>query len=63
MFALIAGGASNVGTQIAQCLHECGHRVTFGSRSGKRLPEGFAHVLLDWDESSTFPNPFLLTMG
>ncbi|KAH6888356.1 ergot alkaloid A, partial [Coprinopsis sp. MPI-PUGE-AT-0042] len=58
MLALITGGASNVGTQIAQYLRQDGHPVTFGSRSGKRLPEGFAHVPLDWEEPSTFSNPF-----
>ncbi|KAH6896381.1 ergot alkaloid A [Coprinopsis sp. MPI-PUGE-AT-0042] len=58
MLALITGGASNVGTQIAQYLRQDGHPVTFGSRSGKRLPEGFTHVPLDWDEPSTFSNPF-----
>jgi festuclavine dehydrogenase len=58
MVALITGGASNIGTQIAQYLRHDGHPVTFGSRSGNRLPEGFAHVYLDWDKSSTFSNPF-----
>ena len=55
---LITGGASNVGSQVAQYLRQANHPVKFGARSGKRIPEGFEYVLLDWDQPSTFSNPF-----
>lgn len=63
MVALVTGGASNVGAQVAQNLRQGGRPVKFGARSGKRIPEGFEYVLVDWDQPSTFPNPFPVNHG
>ncbi|TFK24521.1 ergot alkaloid A [Coprinopsis marcescibilis] len=59
MTTLITGGASKVGSKVAALLKEAGQPVMFGSHSG-RVPAGFESVKLDWDEPSTFPNPFVV---
>ncbi|TFK24516.1 ergot alkaloid A [Coprinopsis marcescibilis] len=57
MTTLITGGASKIGSRLAVLLKNAGGNVMFGSRSG-RVPDGFKSVKLDWDDSSTFSNPF-----
>ncbi|TFK18049.1 NAD(P)-binding protein [Coprinopsis marcescibilis] len=54
---LFTGGASQVGVAIAKLLVAEGRKVLFGSRSG-RVPDGFSSVKFDWDDPSTFENPF-----
>ncbi|EAU86323.1 NmrA family protein [Coprinopsis cinerea okayama7 len=58
MTTLITGGGSNIGTRLALLLKEAGRSVLFGSRSGLRIPDGFDSVKLDWDDPTTFENPF-----
>ncbi|KAJ2917889.1 hypothetical protein MD484_g2501, partial [Candolleomyces efflorescens] len=57
MSILITGGASQVGSVIAQLLKDSQQDVIIGSRSG-RVPEGFKSVKLDWMDVSTLENPF-----
>ncbi|TFK19067.1 NmrA family protein [Coprinopsis marcescibilis] len=57
MTTLITGGASKIGVALAKSLQADGRDVLFASRSG-RVPDGFKSVKLDWDERSTFENPF-----
>ncbi|KAG2014145.1 hypothetical protein CC2G_010988 [Coprinopsis cinerea AmutBmut pab1-1] len=57
MTTLITGGGSKVGSKLALLLEEAGRAVLFGSRSG-RVPEGFDSVHLDWNDPSTFTNPW-----
>ncbi|KAJ2928185.1 hypothetical protein H1R20_g8907, partial [Candolleomyces eurysporus] len=59
MSFLITGGASQVGSVIAQLLKDAHQNVIIGSRSG-RVPEGFQSTKLDWLDASTFQNPFKL---
>jgi festuclavine dehydrogenase len=58
MTTLITGGASQIGVQLARLLKQAGREVIFASRSGKRIPEGFRSVELDWDNEATFQRPF-----
>jgi uncharacterized protein YbjT (DUF2867 family) len=57
MSILITGGASQVGSVVAQLLKDAQQDVIIGSRSG-RVPQGFESVKLDWMDVSTFENPF-----
>ncbi|TEB27530.1 NAD(P)-binding protein [Coprinellus micaceus] len=54
MTTLITGGGSATGVALAKLLKAAGHDVLFASRSGQRIPEGFAHVKLDWSDPATF---------
>ena len=58
MTTLITGGGSQIGIHLAKLLKEAGREVIFASRSGKRIPEGFKYVELDWYNEATFRNPF-----
>ncbi|KAJ2924488.1 hypothetical protein H1R20_g12593, partial [Candolleomyces eurysporus] len=60
MSILITGGASQVGSVIAQLLKDADQNVIIGSRSG-RVPQGFESVKLDWMDDSTFQNPFKIS--
>jgi uncharacterized protein YbjT (DUF2867 family) len=60
MSILITGGASQVGSIIAQLLKGAHQNVIIGSRSG-RVPQGFESVKLDWTDVSTFQNPFKIS--
>ncbi|KAG2014146.1 hypothetical protein CC2G_010989 [Coprinopsis cinerea AmutBmut pab1-1] len=57
MTTLVTGGGSKVGSHLARLLKDAGREVIFGSRSG-RVPAGFPSIQLDWDDPSTFTNPF-----
>jgi uncharacterized protein YbjT (DUF2867 family) len=54
MTTLITGGGSATGVALVKLLKAAGHDVLFASRSGQRIPEGFAHVKLDWADPTTF---------
>lgn len=60
MATLITGGGSQIGIHLAKLLKEAGREAVFASRSGKRIPEGFQSVELDWIKEATFHNPFKL---
>ncbi|KAH6893619.1 NmrA family protein [Coprinopsis sp. MPI-PUGE-AT-0042] len=58
MTTLITGGGSQIGVHLAKLLKQAGREAVFASRSGKRIPEGFNSVELDWYNEETLQKPF-----
>jgi len=58
MTTLITGGASQTGLALARRLVASSHPVLFGTRT-KPAPASLGpSVKFDWNDPSTFPNPF-----
>ncbi|TFK61903.1 NAD(P)-binding protein [Pluteus cervinus] len=57
MTILITGGTGKTGAPLAQKIHDAGHSVLVASRSGS-APEHLKGVKFDWNDPSTFENPF-----
>ncbi|KAJ2928722.1 hypothetical protein H1R20_g8400, partial [Candolleomyces eurysporus] len=58
MSTLLTGGTSRIGLAIAKRLKAAGKDVIFGARTPSKVPSEYKGVLLDWDDPSTFKNPF-----
>ncbi|CAA7263556.1 unnamed protein product [Cyclocybe aegerita] len=57
MTILITGGTGKTGFKLAKLLHAANHSVLITSRKGV-APEPFKAVTFDWNDASTFENPF-----
>jgi uncharacterized protein YbjT (DUF2867 family) len=57
MTILITGGTGTTGLILAKLASSKGHKVLLTSRSGK-APEPFKAVTFDWNDTTTFENPF-----
>ncbi|RXW19920.1 hypothetical protein EST38_g5936 [Candolleomyces aberdarensis] len=58
MSTLLTGGTSRIGLAIAKRLKAAGKDVIIGTRTPSKVPSEYKHVLLDWEDASTFGNPF-----
>ncbi|KAG6833045.1 hypothetical protein H0H87_012056 [Tephrocybe sp. NHM501043] len=57
MTILLIGGTGTTGLPLARRLHEANHPVLLTSRS-RPVPEPFKGVRFDWQDPSTYENPF-----
>ncbi|KAJ3510100.1 hypothetical protein NLJ89_g4862 [Agrocybe chaxingu] len=57
MTTLVTGGTGKVGSHLAKLLHAANYAVLITSRKGV-APEPFRAVTFNWDDASTFENPF-----
>ncbi|KAJ3498279.1 hypothetical protein NLJ89_g10237 [Agrocybe chaxingu] len=60
MTILVTGGTGKTGFKLAKLLHAANQSVLITSRKGV-APEPFKAVTFDWNDASTFENPFKAT--
>jgi len=55
---IIGGATGNIGSALAKILHERGKPFVVGARDPSRAPKDHKAVAFDWNDRSTFENPF-----